>query len=55
MQASAANQAREMAARAITPFAVKAWSDANMSRLNVKPSDWTSMKEITDEGEDLQD
>lgn len=55
VQASAANQAREMAARAITPFAVKAWSDANMSRLNVKPSDWTSMKEITDEGEDLQD
>ena len=55
VQMSASNQAREMAARALTPFAVKAWSDANMSRLNVKPSDWTSMKEITDDGEDLQD
>ena len=55
VQMSASNQAREMAARALTPFAVKAWSDANMSRLNIKPSDWTSMKEITDDGEDLQD
>ena len=49
------NEARDMAARSVTPFAVKAWSDFNMARLDVKPSSWTSMEEIQDDGADLQD
>ncbi len=51
---AAAGQMREMMARGQGENTVRAWSEANLSRLGAQPSGWASMKELT-EGEDADD
>lgn len=42
-------QMRESLKYGKSEFAIRAWSEANMARLGIKPSDWTSMTESSDE------
>ena len=48
---AAAGQMREMMSRGQSEAAVRAWNEANMSRLGIQPSDWASMKDLSDEGD----
>ena len=47
----AAGQMREMMSRGQSEATVRAWSEANMARLGVLPSDWATMKDLTEEGD----
>ena len=40
-----------MMARGQSETAVRAWNEANMARLGIQPSDWASMKDLSDEGD----
>jgi len=50
-EVAAAGQMREMMARGQSETAVRAWNEANMARLGIQPSDWASMKDLSDEGD----
>ena len=45
------SQVKEDMSRRMFAESVQLWGEANMARLGVQPSDWTSMKESTDEGD----
>ncbi len=55
VKASMYSEVQEMMARRNVAFAMKAWNDSNLARLNVKPNEMTSMEKSQDDGEDLQD
>ena len=50
-EVAAAGQMREMMVRGQSETAVRAWNEANMARLGIQPSDWASMKDLSDEGD----
>ncbi len=53
--ASMYSEVNEGLRRQNEPFALKAWNGSNMARLDIKPSEQTSMEKPQDDGEDLQD